>query len=160
MVNPEVNDEERKSRSSIRIEKRPQTTIPRVDSPVNSLRSSTPNNITISAAKKNALKTQVELEIKLAEAEEKKALAEAKKAEAVVKKAELKAQKETEKAEKKKEREEKKKAYENNHNCITLRINGVDDNPSETIRQFYGNFVHFPVSKISGVSLKDVIFLT
>ena len=158
MVNPGENEDERRSRSSIRIEKRPQTTIPRVDSPVNLLRSSTPNKTAITAAKKNAIKSQVELELKQAEAEAKQALADAKKAEAGVKKAELKAQKETEKAEKKKERDEKKKAFENNHNCITLRINGEDDNPSEAIRQFYGNFVHYPVSKISGVPLKDVIF--
>lgn len=157
--NNQENEEERKSRSSLRITKNNQVTIPRVESPANIARSSTPSNLTISDGKKNSIKSQLQLELKQAEAEAKKAVAEAKKAEADAKKAEFKAQKDTEKAEKKKEREEKKKAYDNNHSCITLQINNADDNPSDSIRPFYGNFVHYPVSKISGVLLEDVLFL-
>ena len=154
--NQNENEEERKSRSSLRITKIPHTTIPRVDSPTNPPRSSTPN---FSSAKKSAIKSHVEVELKQAEAEAKKAIAEAKKAEADAKKAELKAQKEKEKETKKKERDEKKKAYENNHSCITLQINGQEDNPGQEIRPFLGNFLHHPVSKISGVCLKEVNFI-
>ena len=59
--------------------------------------------------------------------------------------------------EKKKERDEKKKAYENNHSCITLQVNGQEDNPCDSIRPYYKQYLHYPVSKINGVALKDVI---
>jgi hypothetical protein len=76
-------------------------------------------------------------------------------------KTEKKAQENAEKAAqiqtKAKEREEKRLEKVNNHMCITVKINGVEDNPAEEMRKYIGNYAHFPVSKINGVPIKHVI---